>query len=103
MTEIQRLQQFVDINQRAHRVIDVALAEYPNAGNEDWEPWSDVYDTIFSDDISKKALGIVSFDWYDPDTTYYEDVMAFMSAFDEECEHIKKIIKLKKLVLENYV
>lgn len=103
MTEIQRLQQFVDINKRAHRIIDAAWEEYPNATLEDWAPWSDVYDMIFSDNISRAALGIVYFDWYDPDTTYYEDVMSFMSAFDEECEHIKKIIKIKKKVLENYV
>ncbi len=99
MNEIQRLQQFVDINKAAHRIIDAAREEYPEASIEDWEPWSDVYDLIFSERISKSALGIVPFDWYDPDTTYYEDVMAFMSAFDNECEHIKKLIKIKKNAL----
>jgi hypothetical protein len=41
--------------------------------------WEAKYDLIFSERISKK----VSFSWYDPDTSYEEDVTAFMNAFDE--------------------
>ena len=41
--------------------------------------WEAKYDLIFSDRISKK----VSFSWYDPDTSYEEDVTAFIQAFDE--------------------
>lgn len=40
--------------------------------------WKDKYDMIFSEEISRK----ISLDYYDPDTTYEEDVMAFMKAFD---------------------
>ena len=40
--------------------------------------WKAKYDLIFSDRISKK----VSFDWYDPDTSYEEDVTYFMKGFD---------------------
>jgi len=40
--------------------------------------WKAKYDLIFSDNISKK----VSFDWYDPDTSYEEDVTSFMKGFD---------------------
>jgi hypothetical protein len=40
--------------------------------------WEAKYDLIFSERISKK----VSFSWYDPDTSYEEDVTAFMNAFD---------------------
>jgi hypothetical protein len=40
--------------------------------------WKAKYDLIFSDRISKK----VSFDWYDPDTSYEEDVTYFMMGFD---------------------
>jgi len=39
--------------------------------------WSEKYDLIFSDKISKK----VYFEYYDPDTSYEEDVTAFMNAF----------------------
>lgn len=39
--------------------------------------WEAKYDLIFSERISKR----VSFDWYDPDTSYQEDVTAFMKGF----------------------
>ena len=45
--------------------------------------WQDKYDMIFSDGISS----MFSLDYYDPDTSYEEDVMAFMNALDE---HMKK-------------
>lgn len=41
--------------------------------------WDEKYDMIFSEDISRKF----SLDYYDPDTSYKEDVMAFMNALDE--------------------
>lgn len=41
--------------------------------------WDDKYDLIFSEEISQKF----NFDYYDPDTSYKEDVEAFISAFDE--------------------
>lgn len=47
--------------------------------NLDWEA---KYDKIFS--IRKEYC--VNFDYYDPDTTYEEDVTAFMNAFKEKIE-----------------
>jgi len=41
--------------------------------------WSNKYDMIFSEDIS----GLFSLDYYDPDTSYEEDIMAFMRALDD--------------------
>ena len=41
--------------------------------------WEAKYDLIFSEEISRK----VRFDWCDPDTSYQEDVEAFMKGFDE--------------------
>jgi hypothetical protein len=40
--------------------------------------WEAKYDLIFSERISRK----VSFSWYDPDTSYEEDLTEFMRAFD---------------------
>lgn len=40
--------------------------------------WSDKYDMIFSEEISRK----VNFDWLDPDCDYEDDVRAFMIGFD---------------------
>jgi hypothetical protein len=41
--------------------------------------WKEKYDKIFSDDISMK----VDLDYYDPDTSYEEDILAFVNAFKE--------------------
>jgi len=60
-------QEMVEIYQKAKRIVSSKL---------DWE---DKYDMIFSDEISKKF----KFDWFDPDTSYKEDVLAFMVGFDE--------------------
>jgi hypothetical protein len=45
--------------------------------------WEEKYDMIFSEEVSRKF----SLDYYDPDTSYEEDVMAFMNALDE---HMRK-------------
>jgi ATP:corrinoid adenosyltransferase len=44
------------------------------------------YDMIFSDEISRK----VNFDYYDPDTSYEEDVAAFMRGFEEYIETVQR-------------
>lgn len=44
--------------------------------------WEDKYDMIFSDEVSKK----VRFDYYNPDTSYQEDVEAFVYGFEEYME-----------------
>ncbi len=56
----------VEIRDRIHRII-----------NSDLE-WVDKYDMIFSDDISMKF----HLDYYDPDTSYEEDVLAWVQAFE---------------------
>jgi hypothetical protein len=45
--------------------------------------WEEKYDMIFSEEVSRKF----SLNYYDPDTSYEEDVMAFMNALDE---HMRK-------------
>ena len=47
--------------------------------------WEEKYDMIFSEEISRKF----SLDYYDPDTSYEEDVMAFMNALDEYMRNLK--------------
>jgi len=41
--------------------------------------WEDKYGIIFSKEISRKF----NLNYYDPDTSYEDDVMAFMNALDE--------------------
>lgn len=46
------------------------------------EAWEALYHFVFSDRVSHKICEILpSFDWFDPDTTYEEDVMAWIMAF----------------------
>lgn len=43
--------------------------------------WEDKYDQIFSKKISSKIYKLIDLDYYDPDTSYEEDVNAFTLAF----------------------
>ena len=46
--------------------------------------WESKYDLIFSEEISRKFSSIArGFDYYDPDTTYEEDVMAWYNSAHE--------------------
>jgi len=46
--------------------------------------WEAKYDMIFSKDISRKVFDIApGFNYYDPDTSYEEDVTAFFNSFKE--------------------
>jgi len=51
--------------------------------NSEFFTWEEKYDQIFSEKISKKVFNLIKLDYYDPDTSYQEDVQAFMSAFNE--------------------
>lgn len=44
--------------------------------------WEKLYHKVFSDEISRAICNTFpNFDWCDPDTSYYEDVNAFIEAF----------------------
>lgn len=60
----------LDLYNRAKRIIASDLE------------WEDKYDMIFSNEISKKF----SLDYWDPDSSYEDDVMAFMSALHKYME-----------------
>lgn len=64
------------ISQYATSLKDAAQSE------TDWEK---VFDEVFSDAVSKRVAQIardlnISFDYYDPDTSYKEDATAFIDA-----------------------
>lgn len=53
------------------------------------EAWEALYNFVFSDGISRKICEILpNFVWYDPDTTYQEDVCAFIDAFWREMDEL---------------
>ena len=52
--------------------------------------WEDLYDIVFSKKVSKRIYEILpNFSWYDPDTTYQEDVVAFITQFKEYFKTIR--------------
>lgn len=55
--------------------------------------WEQKYDLIFNQEMSKEVFAWFKnfgfpMDYYDPDSSYEEDVCAFMHAFDESVEFI---------------
>lgn len=54
--------------------------------NDDQLTWEEKYDLIFSEKISRKVHSLVTLDYYDPDTSYQEDVSAFVHAFNEKMQ-----------------
>ena len=49
--------------------------------------WEEKYDLIFSEDISRKVFDLIHLDYYVPDTDY-EEVKAFMDAFNERIKEL---------------
>jgi hypothetical protein len=43
--------------------------------------WEVKYQLIFSPEISRKVHRLISLDYYNPDTSYQEDVTAWWDAF----------------------
>ena len=62
-----KIGELIDLNLEAHEIINSNLSLNVK------------YDLIFSDDMSAK----VKLDYYDPDTSYEEDVLAWIGALDE--------------------
>ena len=74
-----RINTIISIYDQAKRIYDSDI---------DWEL---KYDLIFSEDISKRIFSLINLDYYDPDTSYEEDVRAFMNALEEKAEQLKRI------------
>lgn len=61
-----------------------------NVENED--AWRALFKFVFREDVAGKIFDIVpDFDWDDPDTTYQEDVCAFINAFNKLIDEIEVI------------
>jgi hypothetical protein len=52
--------------------------------------WDTKYDLIFSRDISQAVFRQIRLEYCDPDTTYQEDVTAFITAFNEKMTQLEK-------------
>lgn len=69
-------------------VAGILQKAFDKAGNMcDWdydddEVWSKLYDKIFSENVARKMWKMFpDFEYYDPDTSYYEDLQALVSSF----------------------
>lgn len=49
--------------------------------------WETKYDLIFSENLSGEVFRLIRMDYYDPDTSYEEDVTAFIQAFKDKMGH----------------
>lgn len=71
------LNELIILNKEANEIIDSELS------------WEEKYHLIFSSRISSKVFDLINLDYYDPDTSYEEDVLAFINAFNSRVEKFK--------------
>lgn len=55
------------------------------------------YELIFSEEGSRALGRIFQLDYYDPDTSYEEDVQAYVSALHAKCAELRKITGAKEV------
>jgi len=59
--------------------------------------WETKYDLIFSADISQTIFFLgISFDYCDPDSSYEEDVMAYVNAINAKSDELEKTLARKE-------
>lgn len=74
------------------RALEIANHVYDNAYNFTEDEWENIYDIIFGDKVCDVVVdAIPNFDWVDTDTTYKEDILAFIEAFMEVAKDITYI------------
>lgn len=57
--------------------------------------WEEVFDKVFSEDISVHIRGLgLSPDYYDPDTSYKEDVLAYYNALVRDAKEYEEWLDL---------
>lgn len=50
--------------------------------------WETKYDLIFSERLSRRIFGLIRLDYCDPDTSYEEDVKAFVEALNDRLREV---------------
>lgn len=75
----------------------IGNAQSMDATGDHNDPWESAYDLVFSDAISKRVYAELremnqSLDYYDPDTTYEEDVQAFADAVDSKVGELNNLL-----------
>ena len=85
--------ELVRLEKQVQRFINEAQAEA--GSNDDGEAWKVAYEQVFCDAVSSRIRTLFDtlhrrFDYYDPDTTYQEDVRAYANALHDRVEELKE-------------
>ncbi len=80
-----KYQELVSLNEKVQKLV-----------TQDDVDWELKFDLIFSPEVSRRIFQLfselnVSFDYYDPDTSYEEDVQALANALEEKMQELKKV------------
>lgn len=91
ITELNTLNDFTKL------VVDNSHEAEKNSANNSEKTWELAYDLIFNEKTSRQIFALFNdlgsrLDYYDPDTTYKEDVLAFTSAFDEKMKTLHVLV-----------
>jgi hypothetical protein len=80
---MERFKEFISLADKAVAICD------SNAS------WKTKYELVFSPEISQAIYetNVELNDYYDPDTTYQEDVMAFVSAVKAKADEVRECLK----------
>ena len=70
----------------------LALADQVFQIAESEAPAETKYELVFSDDLSRSLGQIFGLDYYDPDTSYEEDVQAYVTALRAKCAELRQIV-----------
>lgn len=80
-----KYQELVNLNNKVQRLM-----------SEEDVDWEMKYDLIFSKEVSRRIFDLfgelnIRFEYYDPDTSYEDDLRAFSSALEEKMEELSKV------------
>ena len=83
------------LNQRIQDIVSNAQAM--DATSDGQDPWEAAYDLVFSDAVSRQVYATVrsmgqSLEYYDPDTSYEEDVQAFADAVSSKFYVLERLL-----------
>jgi hypothetical protein len=82
MSDMQRFEKFVALADKSSAICDSDVS------------WETKFELIFSPEISQAIFDTdISLDYYDPDTSYEEDVLAFVSAVKHKADEIRTVLQ----------
>jgi hypothetical protein len=78
------------------KINEVYSEKYDEREFHEDEEWGVKYDIIFSDQLSRRIRELMGpLDYYDPDTSYYEDVQAYVTALNDEWKRKQKVLEAR--------